>query len=187
MYYMYWWKLSPLQSRNYNYTIDETKIDKRPRTWANLHVDKRQISLLVASLSKLVKRQGYIVTQSLKADSLQSDGIFLPVISRCDNISPWVDTNKRYPTRHIRTYIRKAIFSCFSVNDINVYPEVYLKKKKNTFLILLQNYLAQYGYLPPINPEIGAFLSEEKLKAAIEEFQAFAGLNITGMLNIIYA
>jgi len=37
--------------------------------------------------------------------------------------------------------------------------------------------------LPPINPENGAFLSEEKLTAAIEEFQAFAGLNITGMLN----
>ncbi|XP_070160770.1 matrix metalloproteinase-14-like isoform X1 [Polyergus mexicanus] len=45
------------------------------------------------------------------------------------------------------------------------------------------NYLAQYGYLPPTNPENGAFLSEEKLTAAIEEFQAFAGLNITGELN----
>ncbi|KMQ86316.1 matrix metalloproteinase-14, partial [Lasius niger] len=45
------------------------------------------------------------------------------------------------------------------------------------------NYLAQYGYLPPINPENGAFLSEEKLTAAIEEFQAFAGINITGELN----
>ncbi|XP_018342611.1 PREDICTED: matrix metalloproteinase-14 isoform X3 [Trachymyrmex septentrionalis] len=45
------------------------------------------------------------------------------------------------------------------------------------------NYLAQYGYLPPINPENGAFLSEDKLTAAIEEFQAFAGLNITGELN----
>jgi len=41
--------------------------------------------------------------------------------------------------------------------------------------------------LPPINPENGAFLSEEKLTAAIEEFQAFAGLNITGMLNFIYS
>lgn len=49
---------------------------------------------------------------------------------------------------------------------------------------MLQNYLAQYGYLPPINPENGAFLSEEKLTAAIEEFQAFAGLNITGMSYI---
>ncbi|XP_018395917.1 PREDICTED: matrix metalloproteinase-14 isoform X3 [Cyphomyrmex costatus] len=45
------------------------------------------------------------------------------------------------------------------------------------------NYLAQYGYLPPINPENGAFLSEDKLTIAIEEFQAFAGLNITGELN----
>ncbi|XP_014475594.1 PREDICTED: matrix metalloproteinase-14 isoform X3 [Dinoponera quadriceps] len=45
------------------------------------------------------------------------------------------------------------------------------------------NYLSQYGYLPPINPENGAFLSSEKLTAAIEEFQAFAGLNITGELN----
>lgn len=51
---------------------------------------------------------------------------------------------------------------------------------------MLQNYLSQYGYLPPINPENGAFLSEEKLTTAIEEFQAFAGLNITGMLNFIY-
>lgn len=40
--------------------------------------------------------------------------------------------------------------------------------------------------MPPTNPENGAFLSEEKLTAAIEEFQAFAGLNITGMLNFIY-
>lgn len=46
---------------------------------------------------------------------------------------------------------------------------------------MLQNYLSQYGYLPPANPENGAFLSEEKLVAAIEEFQAFAGLNITGI------
>ncbi|XP_020290861.1 matrix metalloproteinase-14 isoform X2 [Pseudomyrmex gracilis] len=45
------------------------------------------------------------------------------------------------------------------------------------------NYLAQYGYLPRTNPETGAFLSAEKLTAAIEEFQAFAGLNITGELN----
>lgn len=51
---------------------------------------------------------------------------------------------------------------------------------------MLQNYLAQYGYLPPTNPESGAFLSEEKLTAAIEEFQAFAGLNITGMLYVYY-
>lgn len=50
----------------------------------------------------------------------------------------------------------------------------------------MQNYLAQYGYLPPINPENGAFLSEEKLTAAIEEFQAFGGLNITGMLYVYY-
>jgi len=48
--------------------------------------------------------------------------------------------------------------------------------------LMLQNYLAQYGYLPPTNPENGAFLSSEKLTAAIEEFQAFAGLNITGTL-----
>lgn len=40
--------------------------------------------------------------------------------------------------------------------------------------------MSHYGYLPPTNPETGAFLSAEKLTAAIEEFQAFAGLNITG-------
>ncbi|EFN76651.1 Matrix metalloproteinase-14 [Harpegnathos saltator] len=48
---------------------------------------------------------------------------------------------------------------------------------------MLQNYLSQYGYLQPSNPENGAFLSSDKLTAAIEEFQAFAGLNITGELN----
>lgn len=58
----------------------------RPKTWVNLHVDKTRISL-VTSLSKLVKRQGYIVTQSLKADSLRNDKIFLPVISRYDNFA----------------------------------------------------------------------------------------------------
>jgi len=50
---------------------------------------------------------------------------------------------------------------------------------------MLQNYLAQFGYLPPTNPENGAFMSSEKLTAAIEEFQAFAGLNITGTLILV--
>lgn len=47
--------------------------------------------------------------------------------------------------------------------------------------LILQNYLAQYGYLSPRNPENSAFQNADKLIAAIEEFQAFAGLNITGM------
>lgn len=46
----------------------------------------------------------------------------------------------------------------------------------------MQNYLAHYGYLPPMNPESGSFLSAEAMTAAIEDFQAFAGINVTGNL-----
>ncbi|CAL7943448.1 unnamed protein product [Xylocopa violacea] len=42
------------------------------------------------------------------------------------------------------------------------------------------NYLSQFGYLQPINPTSGGIISQETLSKAIAEFQAFAGLNITG-------
>ncbi|KAG5312241.1 MMP14 protein, partial [Acromyrmex insinuator] len=80
----------------------------------------------------------------------------------------------------------------FQWQRINIYLIAFLVLYANTeaaptdFVVsdtTAANYLAQYGYLPPINPENGAFLSEAKLTAAIEEFQAFAGLNITGELN----
>ncbi|XP_003491150.1 matrix metalloproteinase-14 isoform X1 [Bombus vosnesenskii] len=42
------------------------------------------------------------------------------------------------------------------------------------------NYLSQFGYLQPINPTSGGIISQDTLSKAISEFQAFAGLNITG-------
>nr|XP_014285519.1 matrix metalloproteinase-14-like [Halyomorpha halys] len=46
-------------------------------------------------------------------------------------------------------------------------------------------YLSQFGYLPPSvrNPSSGMLLSEEAMTDAIKEFQAFAGLNVTGELD----
>jgi hypothetical protein len=47
---------------------------------------------------------------------------------------------------------------------------------------LLQIYLSQFGYLNPQvrNPNSGTLMEADALKKAIVEFQAFAGLNITG-------
>ncbi|XP_066601037.1 stromelysin-2 isoform X2 [Prorops nasuta] len=44
-------------------------------------------------------------------------------------------------------------------------------------------YLSQFGYLPPANPASSGILSEETMVKAITEFQAFAGLNVTGILD----
>lgn len=55
---------------------------------------------------------------------------------------------------------------------------------KITIYYLLQNYLSQFGYLQPMNPTSGGIISEETLSKAISEFQAFAGLNITGKSDI---
>lgn len=46
-------------------------------------------------------------------------------------------------------------------------------------------YLSQFGYLPPAvrNPSSGMLLSQEAMTDAIKEFQAFAGLNVTGDLD----
>lgn len=46
-------------------------------------------------------------------------------------------------------------------------------------------YLSQFGYLNPQarNMKAGALISMERVKKAITEFQAFAGLNITGELD----
>ncbi|KAK1126643.1 hypothetical protein K0M31_004270, partial [Melipona bicolor] len=46
------------------------------------------------------------------------------------------------------------------------------------------NYLSQFGYLQPINPTSGGIISQDTLSKAISEFQAFAGLNITGESNV---
>lgn len=55
-------------------------------------------------------------------------------------------------------------------------------------IYLLQNYLSQFGYLQPINPTSGGIISQDTLSKAISEFQAFAGLNITGesCIPIVY-
>ncbi|XP_046393280.1 matrix metalloproteinase-14 isoform X2 [Ischnura elegans] len=46
-------------------------------------------------------------------------------------------------------------------------------------------YLSQFGYLDGSfkNPSSGALISEDAMKTAISEFQAFAGLNVTGDLD----
>ncbi|PSN48126.1 hypothetical protein C0J52_05810 [Blattella germanica] len=46
-------------------------------------------------------------------------------------------------------------------------------------------YLSQFGYLNPQvrNPNSGALISADVMKKAISEFQAFAGLNVTGQMD----
>ncbi|XP_074113282.1 stromelysin-3-like isoform X1 [Cotesia typhae] len=44
-------------------------------------------------------------------------------------------------------------------------------------------YLSQFGYLPPVNPTSGGIISEDTVYKAIMDFQAFAGLNITGTMD----
>ncbi|KAG8335766.1 Belongs to the peptidase M10A [Homalodisca vitripennis] len=55
------------------------------------------------------------------------------------------------------------------------------------FVILM--YLSQFGYLSPTlrNPQSGQIISEDTLTKAIQEFQAFAGLNITGLLLMYWS
>nr|CAD7600101.1 unnamed protein product [Timema genevievae] len=43
-------------------------------------------------------------------------------------------------------------------------------------------YLSQFGYLPPTVRNRGTIMSEDTMKKAVAEFQAFAGLNITGLV-----
>lgn len=47
-------------------------------------------------------------------------------------------------------------------------------------------YLSQFGYMSPglHNPSSGHLMSVDVLNKAIQEFQSFAGLNITGTLQI---
>lgn len=47
-------------------------------------------------------------------------------------------------------------------------------------------YLSQFGYMSPglHNPTSGHLMSVEVLNKAIQEFQSFAGLNITGTLQV---
>lgn len=49
-------------------------------------------------------------------------------------------------------------------------------------IFLFQMYLAQFGYLPAqmTNPNSGHLMTQEAMADAIREFQAFAGLNVTG-------
>lgn len=47
--------------------------------------------------------------------------------------------------------------------------------------VLLQEYLAQYGYLPSINSKNSELMELDKLRQAVKNFQLFAGLNATGM------
>ncbi|XP_011505400.1 PREDICTED: matrix metalloproteinase-14 isoform X1 [Ceratosolen solmsi marchali] len=44
-------------------------------------------------------------------------------------------------------------------------------------------YLSQYGYLPPSNPISSGIISEQTIHRAIAEFQAFAGIGVTGVLD----
>nr|CAD7403545.1 unnamed protein product [Timema cristinae] len=46
--------------------------------------------------------------------------------------------------------------------------------------VALHIYLSQFGYLPPTVRNRGTIMSEDTMKKAVAEFQAFAGLNITG-------
>lgn len=124
--------------------------------------DKRGCRICLVAFTPLVKsRQGCTMTQSFKGrpGTVGGGGV---------KLCPW--NRDGHGKREIRRRYRPRERPAISIRCVD-----------ENSLLMLQNYLAQYGYLPPTNPENGAFLSSEKLTAAIEEFQAFAGLNITGM------
>ncbi|XP_063993131.1 matrix metalloproteinase-14 isoform X3 [Diachasmimorpha longicaudata] len=47
----------------------------------------------------------------------------------------------------------------------------------------VMRYLSQFGYLPPSNPTSSNIITKDTMSKAITEFQSFAGLNITGVLD----
>ncbi|XP_058789744.1 stromelysin-3 isoform X2 [Phymastichus coffea] len=46
-----------------------------------------------------------------------------------------------------------------------------------------KHYLSHYGYLPLSSPATGGIISEKALHRALAEFQSFAGINVTGVLD----
>lgn len=50
----------------------------------------------------------------------------------------------------------------------------------------MQLYLSQYGYLSPSRGNSSQLLDERSYKKAIEDFQAFAGLDVTGKDLFLY-
>lgn len=53
------------------------------------------------------------------------------------------------------------------------------------FFLLFQLYLSQYGYLGPTKGNSSQLLDESSYRKAIEDFQAFAGLDVTGKFSFI--
>lgn len=60
---------------------------------------------------------------------------------------------------------------------------MYVKCVDLPLLFLLQLYLSQYGYLGPIKPNSSQLMDESSFRKAVEDFQSFAGLEVTGKIQ----
>lgn len=79
-----------------------------------------------------------------------------------------------------RTYIKQRVR-----RRVPIYTRPILETPTLIFFVfraLFQLYLSHYGYLSPRvkNPHNGQLMSQETMSKAVEEFQAFAGINVTG-------
>ena len=57
-------------------------------------------------------------------------------------------------------------------------PTMSLTYEKN-----LEEYLANFGYLPQTNLETGAMRTEQQFRDAVKNLQFFAGINVTGLVD----
>lgn len=78
---------------------------------------------------------------------------------------------------------KRCAGSCALLATLFVVSRAEEEEKTGISQTAAMNYLSQFGYLQPMNPTSGGIISEETLSKAISEFQAFAGLNITGDID----
>ncbi|XP_016905170.1 matrix metalloproteinase-14 isoform X3 [Apis cerana] len=78
---------------------------------------------------------------------------------------------------------KRCAGSCALLATLFVVSRAEEEEKVGISQTAAMNYLSQFGYLQPMNPTSGGIISEETLSKAISEFQAFAGLNITGDID----
>ncbi|XP_065207839.1 matrix metalloproteinase-14 isoform X1 [Planococcus citri] len=104
-----------------------------------------------------------------------------------------VNTMERVEKNHFRTRRRRTWYLSLSGTStmiLLIFNVICLSTKITPISAVNDEmtamlYLSHYGYLSPRvkNPHSGQLMSEETMSRAVTEFQAFAGLNLTGYLD----